>query len=334
MRKKVMFIDLLRCVAPVAVVVIHVLGPYREQLGGIPDGEWITAISFNSFSRWAVPIFIMITGALMLSDTRDFDARYYVKRRLGKVLLPFLVWSVFYAFLSGFTLAGFDSSVALQTLQALPVHETYYHLGFFYFFIPLYFIIPLLNMFVRKTGRGTVIGLTCVWLLLTTLFLFKVDGVWSQELILFSGYLLLGYCLFQYRWPALVLLVPLGIAALLLTDYMVVSTSLAQGEYTVGRWVSYKTLNTVLIAAMIFALCQRYSDQLSDFWKHKLAFMSRYSLGIYLLHPIFLWPVREFDLYFVHPGLMIPFWTLVCGGLALTASWLLAKSSRTAWLVP
>ncbi len=118
MRKKVMFIDLLRCVAPVAVVVIHVLGPYREQLGGIPDGEWITAISFNSFSRWAVPIFIMITGALMLSDTRDFNARYYVKRRLGKVLLPFLVWSVFYAFLSGFTLAGFDSSVALQTLQA------------------------------------------------------------------------------------------------------------------------------------------------------------------------------------------------------------------------
>ena len=131
MRQKVWFFDLLRCVAAVAVVGIHVLGPYREQLGEIPDGEWVTAISFNSFSRWAVPVFIMITGALMLSDTRDFDARYYVKRRLGKVLLPFLVWSAFYALLSGFTLAGFDSSVALQTLQAFPGHETYYHLGFF-----------------------------------------------------------------------------------------------------------------------------------------------------------------------------------------------------------
>ena len=334
MRQKVWFFDLLRCVAAVAVVAIHVLGPYREQLGGIPDGEWITAISFNSFSRWAVPVFIMVTGALMLSDTRNFDARYYVKRRLGKVLLPFLVWSVFYALLSGFTLAGFDSSVALRTLQTFPEHETYYHLGFFYYFIPLYFIIPLLKILVRKTDRGSVIGLTCVWLVLTTLFLFKVDGVWGQKLILFSGYLLLGYCLFQYRWPALVLLVPLGIAALLLTDYMVVSTSLAKGEYTVGRWMSYKTLNTVLIAAMIFALCQRYGERLSEFWKHKLSLMGRYSLGIYLLHPIFLWPVREFDLYFFHPGLMIPFWTLVCGGLALTASWLLAKNSKTAWLVP
>ncbi len=334
MRQKVWFFDLLRCVAAVAVVAIHVLGPYREQLGGIPDGEWITAISFNSFSRWAVPVFIMVTGALMLSDTRNFDARYYVKRRLGKVLLPFLVWSVFYALLSGFTLAGFDSSVALRTLQTFPEHETYYHLGFFYYFIPLYFIIPLLNILVRKIDRGSVIGLTCVWLVLTTLFLFKVDGVWGQKLILFSGYLLLGYCLFQYRWPALVVLVPLGIAALVLADYMVVSTSLAQGEYTVGRWMSYKTLNTVLVAAMIFALCQRYGERLSESWKHKLTFMGRYSLGIYLLHPIFLWPVREFDLYFVHAGLMIPFWTLVCGSLALMASWLLAKSSKTAWLVP
>ena len=334
MREKVWFFDLLRCLAAVAVVVIHVLGPYRDQLGVIPDSEWITAISFNSFSRWAVPIFIMITGALMLSDTRDFDAKYYVKRRLGKVLLPFLAWSLFYAMLSGLTLAGFDPVVAVQTLQALPVHETYYHLGFFYYFIPLYFVVPFFQLLVQKYDRGSVIGITGVWLVLTTLFLFKVGGFWSNELILYSGYLLLGYCLFQFRWPSLVWLLPLGIAALLLTDYMVVSNSLIKGEYTVGRWLSYKTLNTVLIAAMIFAVCQRYGEQLSEFWKQKLAFMSRYSLGIYLLHPIFLWPVREFNLYFAHPIIMIPLWTLICGGLALTASWLLGKSSKTAWLVP
>ncbi|MDX1302722.1 acyltransferase [Photobacterium sp.] len=334
MREKVWFFDLLRCLAAVAVVVIHVLGPYRDQLGVITDNEWITAISFNSFSRWAVPIFIMITGALMLSDARDFEAKYYVKRRLGKVLLPFLVWSVFYSVLSGLTRAGFDPAVALQTLQALPVHETYYHLGFFYYFIPLYFVVPFFQWLVRKYDRGSVVGITGVWLALTTLFLFKVDGFWSHELILYSGYLLLGYCLFRFRWPSLPWLLPLGIAALLLTDYMVVSNSLMNGEYTVGRWLSYKTLNTVLIAAMIFAVCQRYGEQPGEFWRQKLAFMSRYSLGIYLLHPVFLWPVREFSLYFAHPIIMIPFWTLICGGLALIASWLLAKSSKTAWLVP
>ncbi len=111
--------------------------------GVISDSAWITATSFNSFSRWAVPVFIMITGALMLTDSREFDAKYYVKRRLGKVLVPFLVWSVFYAVLSGLTAAGYDGATALETLKALPEHETYYHLGFFYYFIPLYFVIPL-----------------------------------------------------------------------------------------------------------------------------------------------------------------------------------------------
>lgn len=334
MRQKVVFFDVLRCMAAVAVVVIHVLGPYREQLGEIPDSAWITAVTFNSFSRWAVPVFIMITGALMLSDAREFDLKYYVRRRLGKVLVPFLVWSVLYALLSGLTASGYDGTVALDTLKALPGHETYYHLGFFYYFIPLYFVVPFLRHYVQQGERRDAVGLTCVWLLLTALFLFRVDGLWSHQLILYSGYLLLGYCLFQYRWPATTWLVLLGGAALLLTAYMVISRSFVADEYTVGRWLSYKTLNTALIAAMVFALGRYVSGQLGRKWLERAAFMSRYSLGIYLLHPVFLWPVREYDLYFAHPIIMIPFWTVICTGLALAASWLLSRSPKTAWLVP
>ena len=334
LRQKIVFFDLLRCVATVAVVVIHVLGPYRDQFGVIADCDWITAITFNSFNHWAVPVFIMITGALMLSDTHEFDAKYYVKRRLGKVLVPFLVWSAFFALLSGMTAQGYDSHVAMDTLRALPFHETYYHLGFFYYFIPLYFVAPFLRIFVQRSDSKSVIGVTCIWLLLNTLYLFKIDGIWSHQLVLYSGYLLFGYCLFKLDWPRLAWLLPLGLTALLLTDYMVVTGSFAQGEYKVGRWMSYKSLNTALAAAMIFALCRYFADMLGDNWQRRVAFMSRYSLGIYLLHPLFLWPVKEFDLYFASPLIMIPFWTIICGGLALTVSYRLAKSPKTAWLAP
>lgn len=334
MREKIVFVDLLRCVAAAAVVVIHVLGPYRELLGQIPDHAWITAVSYNSFSRWAVPVFIMISGALMLTDSRPFELNYYVRRRLGKVLIPFLVWSVFYAFFSGLTPAGYQSSTALTTLAEMPVHETYYHLGFFYYFLPLYLVIPFLQAWVKRAEPTAVKGVTLVWMLLTALFLLYVDGPWSHQLVLYSGYLLLGYCLYRYSWPTLAWLLPLGIVALLLTDYMVLSRSFAAGEYSVGRWLSYKTLNTVLIAAMVFVVCRSIADRLSEETLAKLAFVSRYSLGIYLLHPIFLWPVRAFDWYFIHPVLMIPFWTLVAGGLALLTSWLLSRHRLTAWLVP
>ncbi|KLV07378.1 membrane protein [Photobacterium aquae] len=334
MREKIQFFDVLRCMAAVAVVVIHVLGPYREQLGQISDGSWIVAISFNSFSRWAVPVFIMISGALMLSDRRPFELGYYVRRRLGKVLVPFLVWSCFYAGLSGLSAGGYDQTLALDTLLALPIHETYYHLGFFYYFIPLYFVVPFLRYFVQHYDRKAVIALTGLWLGLTALFLFRIDGPWSHELVLYSGYLLLGYVVFQWQWPSWGWLLLLGGGCLLLTDYMVLSNSFAAGEYTVGRWLSYKTLNTALIAAMIFALGRYLADRMNEEWLGRLAFMSRYSLGIYLLHPLFLWPVRAFDWYFLPPLFMIPLWTVVATGLALWASWLLGKSSKTAWLVP
>ncbi|MDF5701865.1 acyltransferase, partial [Vibrio parahaemolyticus] len=150
MRERVLFFDLLRCFAAVAVIAIHVLAPYRNELGVIPFDQWLTAVGVNSVTRWAVPVFILITGALMLSDTRPFDGKYYIKRRLGKVLVPFLIWSMFYAYLSGWTSQGFDFETVKEVLSNSPFHATYYHLGFFYYFIPLYFVIPLFQWMVRN----------------------------------------------------------------------------------------------------------------------------------------------------------------------------------------
>lgn len=116
MKQRILFIDLVRCVTAVAVIAIHVLAPYRNELGTIPFGEWLTAITVNGFSLWAVPVSILITGALMLSDQRPFNAKYYLKRRLGKVLIPFIVWSLLYTYLSGWSVVGFDADVSSDVL--------------------------------------------------------------------------------------------------------------------------------------------------------------------------------------------------------------------------
>ena len=75
-------------------------------------------------------------------------------------------------------------------------------------------------------------------------------------------------------------------------------------------------------------------DKFSESARSRLAVLSRYSLGVYLLHPIFLWPLRNYDWYFVNPLIAIPVWTFIAGGLALGTSWLLSRSPKTAWLVP
>jgi len=337
MRERVLFFDLLRCVAAVAVIAIHVLAPYRHELGVIPFGEWATAVGVNSVTRWAVPVFILITGALMLSDNRPFDAKYYVKRRLGKVLIPFLVWSLFYAFLSGVTSSGYDVSVTQQVLADSPSHATYYHLGFFYYFIPLYFVIPFFQIMVKKSGPSALYAFVAVWLFTSLLYLMKIDGPWSHELWLYSGYLPLGYLLYQ-RVPLtkamVAVFVALGGLALLTTAYMVISNSAAAEQYTVGRWLSYKTLNVILAASMIFMLCRYFGEGLSAQANKVIGFISQHSLGIYILHPIFLWPMKEFGWHQGHPVWVIPVWIVLSGGGALMMSWMLSKSEKARWLLP
>lgn len=332
-----MFFDVLRCVAAIAVIAIHVLAPYRQMLGEIPFDQWVTAVGVNSVSRWAVPVFILISGALMLSDQRPFNAKYYLKRRLGKVLVPFLLWSAFYALLSGLTIQGYEFGVAEQVLRDSPWHATYYHLGFFYYFIPLYLLIPFFQFVVRHHGDNTLYAYVAIWLVTTLLYLLGIDGVWSNQLWLYSGYLPLGYLLYQ-RVPATlgwtVLFSLLGIAALATTTYMVIGNSLAADKYTVGRWLSYKTLNVVLAASMIFILCRYLGEGLSAPVNRVIGFISQHSLGIYLLHPIFLWPMKEFGWYQGHPAWVIPVWILLSGGGALWLSWLVSRSEKTQWLLP
>lgn len=338
MNQRVLFFDLLRCVAAFAVIGIHVLAPYRGELGVIPFGEWLSAVSINGMSRWAVPVFILISGALLLSDERPFDSSYYLKRRVGKVVVPFLIWSLFYAWLAGWSSRGYDASIIREALQNGAEHETYYHLGFFYYFIPLYLIMPLFQWVAQNKNDNILVGYVVVWLITTVLYMFYVDGFWSTEYWLYSGYLPLGYLLYR-AWPlnsaTITLALVLGIPALIMTVAMVVMRSLEYGEYMVERWLSYKTINVVLVSSMIFILCRGIADRLSERTATIVRFISRYSMGIYILHPIFLWPLLELNWYEGHhPLWIIPVWVMLSGSASLLVSWLVAQSAKTRWLLP
>ncbi|KDO14065.1 membrane protein [Vibrio metoecus] len=338
MPQRVFFFDLLRAIAAVAVIAIHVLAPYRDRLGEIPFVEWLIAVTVNGASRWAVPVFIMISGALMLSDRRPFELRYYLERRLGKVLIPFVVWSLFYAVLSGWSSTGFDSAITWQTVLSSPQHRNLLPpRSFFITLFLLYFVIPFLQWGVQRWDSSALYAFVAVWLLTTMLYLLKLDGPWSHDLWLFSGYLPLGYLLYQKcslkRWSVLVIAL-MGLVSLYITVQAVVTLSLVENEYSVGRWFSYKTINVVLMASMVFILARAFASKLPLSWQQGVSFVSRHSLGIYLLHPIFLWPMKAYGWWQGHPAWVIPLWVLLSGVGSLWVSWWVSRSPKTRWLLP
>ncbi|GAA4883177.1 acyltransferase [Ferrimonas pelagia] len=335
-RQDIFYLHLLRCIAAIAVIAIHVLGPFRFLYGEIPFDAWFSAVGINALSRWAVPIFMMISGALLLSSNKPFDARHYLKRRLGKVVIPFVAWSLIYAGISG-ALAN-DPQITVQAIVDAPANPTWYHLWFFYDFIPLYFVIPLLAPLLKAMNEEQIKILLAGWLTLTCMHFLKVPSFLREPLVLFIGYLVLGWYLFNRdNRSQLPLWLGLGISAAVINLLGSYWASDHKGAYS-ALFMGYKSINTVVIGAMLFVLAQSYAERLGAALRRIVTSISTYSLGIYLIHPLLLIPIRsaiERDYaQFGHPAVAIPALTLLTLVVAWALTALLARLPIVRQLVP
>lgn len=334
-RPDIFFIHLLRSVAATSVIAIHALGPFRWMYQEIPFDAWYSAVAINGLSRWAVPVFMMITGALLIRPEQQIDLSSFLRRRLLKVVVPFIAWSLIYIAIIGLQ-SGPEA--ARTALIESPTEPVWYHLWFFYDFIPLYLVVLLVTPVIARLNEQQLLILITAWLTLTLAQLLKIPTPLRHPTILYSGYLLLGWYLFHYpsrkqqrMW------VGLGVTAIgvnLIGSWLAAE---AKGDYS-SMFMDYKTLNTVLIAAMLFVLAQHHGRKIRGKPKELIVSLSRYSLGIYLLHPILLLPIRaqleKAPFSFGHPAFAIPALTLITLLLAWGSTALLARVPGVRVLVP
>ncbi len=323
--------DLMRVFGALAVVLIHVCGAYREELPELGVATWVTTIGLNGLSRWAVPLFIMISGALLIADRRRFDLRRFVSRRLLKVVLPFVVWSIIYVCIDAYLRP--DASLWSKVL-ALPKHAAWYHLSFFYYFIPLYLLVPaFLWLRNRALGRAVLGAYLCLWMVGVCVELFFAANYRWPDFFLYSGYLLLGYFMRDVDRRLAATLVVAGALAAMLTSAAVISQSLAVMDYVTGQWFSYKTVNVVFAAVGVYCLGLLLTARQQTLPK-LLSRIAESSLGIYLIHPIFLIPLRDLGFRTGLPWLEIPVWFLGAFFASFWVSSWLRSRPATAWVVP
>ena len=339
----IFYIDFLRFIAAIAVIIIHVLGPFRYLYGDIPDSEWLAAAGLNSLTRWAVPVFMLISGALLLSTERTFQCEHYLTKRLSKVAIPFVGWTIIYGLVGGFMIDGvwtgqWVSSTTTEILKNSPTDPVWYHLWFFYDFIPLYFVIPFLIPLLKKASPEHIKLALLSWTVLFLMHWLKVGSFLQQNLVLYSGYLILGWYLFNRdNRPQLKSWVLGGVSMLLLNFAGTWFLAIEEGAYS-SFFMGYKTLNTAVIGGMLFVLAQAYAHNIQGQLRALVTLISTYSLGIYLIHPLILIPVRElnngFYEVFGSNWVAIPAITLVALFLSLLLTMLLVKIPLFRRLVP
>ncbi len=325
--------DLLRCLACAAVVLLHAAG--ATLAGESPATlRFLLLDLLDSATRWAVPVFFLLSGALLLDPDRPFSRRGWL-RRLGRMALLCLVWSLLYALWDARGAAHLDLEYLLEALILLVRGEVHYHLWFLPALLGLYLLIPPLRALVRGASRRTLWYLVGLWavfaLALPFLCPFLPSGLgrlWLDRLGLFNvggwaGYFLLGYLLRTCACPprragALYLGGALGWGVTWLGTLLL---SRSAGVFQ-EAFFSYLTPHVCLTAAALFLLARRLDlGQKNPLWTR----LSPLTLGVYLLHPALL----EVLLHFGFPD---PAWN-VAWAVPLQAGAVLALTLGAVWLL-
>lgn len=143
------FTSYLRVVAIVGVVLIHVAGLtfIRPELHGTPVWWLSAALTFGS--RWAVIVFVMVSGALLLRPPAQPDPGRFYRRRLARLGVPLVVWHVVYIAISASRWEQAPRELLADFLRG----ESYTALYFFWLILGLYAVVPLLWPVVQAWSR-------------------------------------------------------------------------------------------------------------------------------------------------------------------------------------
>lgn len=134
--QKIGWIDNLRAVACMMVIMIHTTTWYITNSDRVAESAWDGANLLNSASRVCVPLFFMISGYLFFGE-RSAQPRHFLR-----IVLCLLFYSaVALVYIS--VLTPINEKLSLLHLLQKPV---FYHLWFFFAIITIYLFSPLIQV--------------------------------------------------------------------------------------------------------------------------------------------------------------------------------------------
>lgn len=296
--KKYYYIDYLRFFATIAVIVWHCISNVYYQFGQLK--EWLPAsISFGPLVRWSVPVFIMISGALLLG--KDEDPVIFYKKRFSRICIPVIVWVLLYGIvkLYHFTIyepprPSFFKYVIIDNFALFFTNKLSYHFYFISLILGLYILSPFISKMVRQLTRSQLELFLLIGIIAQSTRVF-FPNIFLADNFQLGGqliYFVLGYYLLTYpvegkgRLAIYFLGAISAVATPLLTYYREYLNSVHQDIFynTTGLFV-------YLISMAVFVLFQQtIADQTEGRPENPvrkfILFVSANSFGFFLAHPL------------------------------------------------
>lgn len=312
-KERIFYYDFLRAFAIIAVIICHVDHFFGPLVG---TTQIVAQMTFHDIGRIGVPIFLMISGALILNRPYP-DLTEFLKKRFTRIIYPFIFWIIL--ILAQLQYYRYNEAFLWNTFIGEPSITWY-----FWVLIGIYLFLPVLNSFVKEYCESGLKYFLSIWFILMILKTFNAYPLWTNfDLSYFAGYVgypVLGYYLANKEFKisdskvCLLGLITL-IASLSVFVYL---------NYFNSPYISmiYQNVPIIFMGTGLF-LFVKYLDKLNKFNSIKDNFIGKAiislsvcSYGMYFSHVLV---VKFLSYYNPHSHLMFP----VMFVLIILLSWLL-----------
>lgn len=294
-------LDIAKILSAFFVVLIHTsVAGYEKTFG---SEQWKGFLVLNTVSRFAVPVFMFVSGTLMLGKSE-----YSLKKALKKSVKAFillLIYNVFYCFLQH-ALWG-NAKHILREIVFIPIKTQFSgHLWYGYFLVSLYLFSPILqSLYISLSNRLRIYFIAIAFLIPSILDLYSICFTLSSATLTsfsmymtlsYIGLLLLGRLIYEkviklYSSFLLLLGCLLLFIGFLITLLLTFQCSIKTGK-AFGEFLPENKLFTVCYATGIFILLLSQKNKVCNLpmkLKKIIIFISERSLGIYFLHCAVIW---------------------------------------------
>lgn len=332
---RVVWVDWMRVAACFMVFVVHATEPF--YLGGqgsqiLTEADAYWASLFDSLVRACVPLFIVASSYLQFP--LHYSSGEFFRRRVVRVLVPFVLWTAVYAFVWG------EPAENFQNLM-LNFNYSAGHLWFVYMLIGVYLLMPLLSPWAERVSKRELQVYLGIWAFTSLIpiirdvvsgaapmVIYGVSGLPRQALTPlwgeaswnaygtfyyfsgFIGYLLLGLYFRRFvgelSWKkSLAIAIPCYLAGFVVVfgGFLRRVFEMTEGVFPVEGlvekavwWETTWCNDTVGVALMTVAWLLVFKKIKCDgkFYQRVLLPVSKASYGIYLLHLLILVPISGF----------------------------------------
>ncbi|MCW2094165.1 MULTISPECIES: acyltransferase [Lelliottia] len=289
------WVNFCRVVAVAAIVLIHSTSFYFYTFPVGSKAWWIGNI-FNSAARWAVPVFIMISGYLIVARGKTQNLKEFYLKRASRIAIPTLIWSIFYVlFFKYAILKGAPSFGLSEAIDKIVTGRPYSHMWFLFMLIGMYLATPLFDTLFDRYNDKKKFYIITMWFILSSAYTIAINfypirnTYWITWFILYAPYFLAGRLIISNKIPTyLAALVGLiSLATTIFGSYIINISNNTKYEF----FYDPTSPLIIILSIAVFILFSKTNKIIrnSQFWDS----LAPLSMGVFLVHPVFIFLIME-----------------------------------------